>query len=179
MQTKFTWLFLVLAFTVNAQNEFEPNLKKDQALLNKKGMFVLGAWGLGNVGTGFAFMQSKDMEQKAFHQMNLGWGSVNLGLATLGWLQARASLHNPKNKPHQKPFYYKQVFMINTFLDVGYISTGLYLHTVADQSKRPEQLSGFGKSLVLQGAFLFLLDGFMYLQHRYLYKPHKHKTQSY
>jgi len=48
---------------------------------------------------------------------------------------------------------------MNTGLDVGYMLGGLYLiERSKNAEKKPERLKGFGKSIILQGAFLFAFD---------------------
>jgi hypothetical protein len=60
----------------------------------------------------------------------------------------------------------EKIFLINTGLDVAYISAGLLLRSNAkiNLSKR-DQFNGFGNSLLMQGGFLFLFDLTAYLIH--------------
>ena len=97
--------------------------------------------------------------------MNLGWSSINLGLATLGFIQ-----NNPNRIIQNQSVEYLQtknerIFLVNSVLDIGYMATGLIMM----QSNNPENqeiMHGFGSSILLQGGFLFVFDGLMYLTHK-------------
>lgn len=76
-------LFILIAFSVQAQSSksfFEESLQK-----NKKGMLVLGAWGVRNR----LAVSDFSTQSKSFHQMNLGWGAINATIAGLGYLGSK------------------------------------------------------------------------------------------
>lgn len=130
-------------------------------------MFVLGSWAIGNMAySGYSYYQSNG-STRYFHQMNVFWNFVNLGLAgsgiydsfqtlqSMNLLESIAAQHN-----------IEKILLLNTGLDVAYMSIGLYLNERSKRGeKRAEMLAGYGKSLILQGAFLFLFDLGFYAAH--------------
>ncbi|MCO6477671.1 MAG: hypothetical protein J5I94_13655 [Phaeodactylibacter sp.] len=131
--------------------------------LEKQGvsMLVLGGWAVGNIALSATLATRREGEDKYFHAMNAGWNLVNLGLATAGYFSAihadpaSFGLYSTIHEQHKL----QKIFLFNAGLDVGYMMGGLYL---MERSKRtenkPERLKGFGKSILLQGAFLFVFD---------------------
>lgn len=104
-----------------------------------------------------------------FHEMNAGWGAVNLVIAGLGyWASTKADpgsfdLAASVNEQHK----IQKILLLNTGLDVGYMLGGAYLiERSKNTTNKPERLEGFGKSILLQGAFLFVFDIGTYLIHQ-------------
>ena len=151
-------LFLA-AFALQAQDLTSFNqarLKKDQHL-----MLSLGAWAGANITAGaIGWATVQQPELKAFHQMNVMWNAVNLGLAVPGYLRARntkALLGLSQTLSEQQKT--ERIFLFNTGLDVAYITAGFLLQSMAlNQQAKADQLNGFGKGLILQGSFLFAFD---------------------
>ena len=87
MRTIFFILFLA-AFAVQAQDlpSFnQARLKTDQRL-----MLSLGTWAGANITAGtIGWATAQQPELKAFHQMNVMWNAVNLGLAIPWYLRVR------------------------------------------------------------------------------------------
>ena len=53
-------------------------------------MLSLGSWASANiVGSGIGWARSYSEENKYFHQMNVMWNLVNLGLAIPGYIKAK------------------------------------------------------------------------------------------
>ena len=124
-------------------------------------MWVLGGWGAANLAVGAFGMRRAQGENRAFHQMNLAWGAVNFGLAAGVWWTATHSdptsfdLYETVRQHHRL----QKIFLFNAGLDVAYIAGGFWLQERAKTAtRRPERLRGFGKSILLQGAFLFVFD---------------------
>lgn len=143
---------------------FDPALPAfNQASLDhqRTAMLTLGGWAVANIALGASLQGSADGSAKHFHRMNALWNTVNLGIAGLGYLTAMKSdpaawdLATSLSK-HQG---FQKVLLFNAGLDVGYVMGGLYL---TERAKRPDvnsdQLKGFGQSIMLQGAFLFVFD---------------------
>lgn len=158
---------LLLALPVFSQEVSLDDFNAERLRLNKAGMQVLGGWAIVNLGvSGIAVWQTSG-EVKAFHQMNIGWGLVNLSLAGFGYHNA---LHAPTDlgafesiSAHESLL---RIFLFNAGLDVAYMAGGAYMiERSKNVEKNSERLSGFGKSVIMQGAFLFLFDGIMYLAH--------------
>ena len=146
--------------------------------LDQRGLTVLGGWAMGNlVVSGIATGQT-DGAAHYFHQMNIGWGAVNLALAGTGYLAARRAARQPapdRAGNVRAQFRTENLYLFNAGLDVAYLATGLYLlekgrNPTAPGS--PERWRGYGQSLLLQGGFLLLFDGLQFAAH------HRHGGQA-
>lgn len=129
---------------------------------NQKGMMILGTWAIGNMVWGGIGASQTTGETKAFHQMNLYWNSVNLVIAGFGYWQAT------KETPGtdfwatiEAQQGIEKVLLLNGALDLAYMAGGLYMKE-RGLRKDNSKLIGFGKSVILQGAFLLAFDGVMY-----------------
>jgi hypothetical protein len=145
-----------------------PAINQARELLAERGMAVLGAWALLNLLiSGYQVNQSGTRTEAVyFHQMNLGWNLVNVALAVWGMLQAQpnhvADLTLPDSIAAQ--FTFEKILLFNAGLDVAYVCIGSWLRVrAATADKLPERLLGFGRSLWLQGGFLFVFDMSFYL----------------
>lgn len=127
-------------------------------------MLILGGWAVGNMAASGALIYTSEGEGRYFHVMNIGWNAVNLGIAAAGYISARRT--DPASfdlygtiKDQQRM---QKTLLFNAGLDVGYVMGGLYL---LERSRRDQQqrLEGFGRSIILQGAFLFVFDVGTYL----------------
>lgn len=128
---------------------------------NQKGMLILGTWAVGNMIWGGIGTSQTSGEIKAFHQMNFYWNAINFAIAGLGYWQATkevAGIDFWTTMEAQQSI--EKILLVNAALDVGYIAAGLYLR---ERGLRKEnvQLVGFGKSVILQGAFLMAFDAIM------------------
>jgi hypothetical protein len=151
--------FLVIAYAQTDSRLTDFNAERLQK--QKVSMMILGGWAVGNIALGATLASQRDGEDRYFHAMNAGWNLVNLGLATAGYLSAvkadpsALSLYESINEQHS----IQKIFLFNAGLDVGYMLGGAYLMERAKNTEnKPERLRGFGKSIVLQGAFLFAFD---------------------
>lgn len=162
----FLFLLVVAALFAQTDNLLQINeLRFDKQRI---GMLVLGTWAVGNIATGALLAGQRQGEDKYFHIMNIGWNAVNLGLATVGYLNAING--DPTSfdmaATIQQQYNIEKILLLNTGLDVGYMLGGLYLmERSKNNNKNPERLKGFGKSIVLQGAFLFTFDLIFYFTH--------------
>ena len=132
-------------------------------------MIGLGSWASMNIiGSGIGWVTSKHEENKYFHQMNVMWNLVNLGLSVPGYIKAKKgdanlSLFNTLEEQRKT----ETVFLINAGIDLAYISSGILLRNRAAQdSDNANQLLGYGNSMLLQGGFLLLFDWIAYGVHR-------------
>jgi hypothetical protein len=127
----------------------------------KTGMLILGGWAVGNMAVGAALTSRQTGSAKYFHQMNLAWNSVNLGIAALGYWGASKSDPAAMDlfQSIQEHHKIQKILLFNAGLDVAYLMGGAYL---IERSKRtekiPERLKGFGQSILLQGGFLLVFD---------------------
>lgn len=130
-------------------------------LYNQQGMLILGSWALLNllVGTIRGF-QTRGQVQ-AFHQMNAYWNLVNLGIACFGYWQAsQFSLPIIFWEVISAQQQIEKVLLFNAALDLGYMAVGFLLIERGLRLEK-ERWIGFGKSILLQGAFLLLFDGIL------------------
>lgn len=162
----FLILFLFSNYVVLAQsNTFSQDFKEFRSQYrktNRVGMWILGSWAVGNMlASGAVLVFAKPQgESKYFYQMNIMWNTVNMGLAGLGLYQNYQSddliyWQSVLSDQHQM----QKILLFNAGLDVGYIMTGFFLKEKAKTAQKlPERLQGWGKSLILQGAFLLAFD---------------------
>jgi hypothetical protein len=160
-KTLFIALFLSQATFLAAQSVDLQLFNKNRVDFNKRAMTVLGGWAVGNMIVSGAMLGRTEGSSKAFHQMNLGWNAVNLGIAALGYWGAVRE--NPAAmdgfqtlKAHMSN---EKAFLFNTGLDVGYMAGGLWLvEKGKNATKNAERFDGFGKAMAMNGAFLFVFD---------------------
>lgn len=135
-------------------------------------MLVLGGWALGNIATGLAMQGNATQADHYFHQMNVLWNTVNFGLATWGYLQNRNEdvSNYTLRQTIEKNEEVQGVLLLNAGLDVAYMATGVWLHSRGDHAgetfESQAKWRGYGRSLILQGAFLLVFDVTLYLVHR-------------
>lgn len=146
----------VFANNYKSLNEFEQK----NITTNQNAMVVLGSWAVGNILVGSYGNFTTTGVTKYFHQFNVMWNVVNLGIATFGYFN---SVNKKTIDQSQidiiKDFNSLQNFLLlNAGLDVAYIIAGFYLKEKSTRHKRSNLLSGYGNSLILQGSFLLLFD---------------------
>ncbi|NPD27403.1 DUF6992 family protein [Corallococcus exiguus] len=128
--------------------------------VNQTAMGILFGWAVLNIGTGVAGHFASEGETRAFFQANAAWNVVNLVIAWLGyhgqatadpasWDLARSLSEGQRME---------KVLLLNAGLDVGYIAFGGFLWE-RGMRKDSERLRGWGKSVLMQGAFLLVFDG--------------------
>jgi hypothetical protein len=169
---KFTTILLSIiitsfGFTYGQSTTINLNTINDQRLqLNKDGMKVLGGWAAGNMVVGGIGMIQSSGSDHYFHQFNLAWNSVNLAIAGLGYFgshSARSDLSFAETIRKYQTF--ENILLLNAGIDVGYMATGAFLWE-RGLRKDSERLTGYGQSLILQGAFLFSFDLIMFIASR-------------
>lgn len=164
---KFILLFAFLYATAAFGQLQEYNAQRYET--DKKLMIGLGSWAsLNIVGSGVAWATAQNEEMKNFHQMNVMWNVVNLGLAIPGFIKA-------KNGKKELTFFQtmeeqrktETIFLINSGIDIAYMSAGLLLRSKASSTlEKEDQFRGYGNSLLVQGGFLLLFDWIAYNIHR-------------
>lgn len=161
-------IFLVTFLALFSQGSYRE-FHKQSTMVNKTGMYVLGGWAIANMAAGGVGWARTSGSELYFHQMNLFWNTVNLGIA--GYSLYSMAQVNPWMLSSQEimneHIRYENLFLINAGLDVLYVGAGFLLRHLSRISiKRPDQLLGYGNSVILQGSFLFLFDAVMYsIQH--------------
>lgn len=97
--------------------------------------------------------------------MNTMWNVVNLSIAGFALYQigqADPSMMSADRiiGEHQR---FEKLFLINAGLDILYMGAGGWMiHHSNKSSKRADLLKGYGQSIILQGAFLFVFDLALY-----------------
>ena len=129
----------------------------------------LGSWASLNIlSSGIGWAVSDNQINKAFHQMNVFWNTVNLGLAIPGYIKAKkgkTELSFAETIEEQRKT--ETIFLINAGIDLAYISSGILLKNRSEQNMdKKNQLIGFGNSIILQGGFLLVFDWIAYGIHR-------------
>lgn len=161
-------IYLSLFFTLSFGYLFAQSadlLHFNEVRLNKTktAMTILGTWAVGNIAVGSVLAMKKEGEEKAFHQMNALWNGVNLTIAGFGLYSAMtadaASFGLFETFDEQQKI--QKVLLFNAGLDVGYMAGGLYLREKGKNTldlEKSMKYKGWGKSIILQGAFLFVFD---------------------
>jgi len=128
---------------------------------NQQGMLILGAWAVLNLLLGSIGSFRTQGQRQAFHQMNAYWNVVNLGIAGFGFWQATqiAALNFWEVLIAQQQI--EKILLANAALDFGYLLLGLFLIERGRRLEKDKWI-GFGKSILLQGAFLLLFDAILY-----------------
>jgi hypothetical protein len=162
-------VLLVFGFvTLSGQGSFNEFFKTSMST-NKTGMYVLGGWAVANLATGAYGWANTIGSTRYFHQMNFFWNTINLGIAGFSFYSAAqmTPLRMSPQELMEAHNRFENLYLINAGLDIAYMGTGLLLrHLSGNSQKRPDQLMGYGNSVILQGGFLFLFDGVMYLVQR-------------
>jgi len=168
MKTRFTILIIIqlFALTLWAQNgnDILGEYHHTRISTQQSGMLTLGAWAAGNMFFSGAAMMNTTGSTYRFHQMNVFWNVVNFGIAAGGYFGLPSpnevpSLTTTMNEYHN----FNKILLLNAGLDVAYMVGGFYLKEKAKNSENRKALfKGYGNSVILQGAFLFVFDLTLY-----------------
>lgn len=142
--------------------------------MSRNAMWVLGGWAAGNIVTGAIYRGRTNDRTQYFHEMNLYWGIINLGLS--GFVIYQSYQTDPSSydllATLQEQEKLEKLVLFNNGLNVAYTMTGFFLR---ERGKRPEHFSerliGFGNSLILQGAFLLAFDTIQYFAYHSALNP--------
>lgn len=157
----FVTLLLFAAISVSAQYTNYTDFYQQSMKTNNTGMFVLGGWAIANIATGGIGWAKNSGSLKYFNQMNLFWNTVNLSIAGFALYSnyQQEILKLSEEGMLQNHLKVENLYLINGGLDVVYIGTGFLLkHLSTKNEKRKHLLHGYGNSIILQGAFLFVFD---------------------
>ena len=170
MRTTIIFLLLSASTVFGQVSQYQSEFNK----MNENLMLGLGSYAVTNfVVGGIGYATSQDQATKHFHEMNVMWNTVNLGLAVPGYLKAKRggkALTLEEMIKEQKKT--ETIFLVNDMLDLGYIATGIWMRNEATkQGDRAEMFKGYGNSLILQGSFLLAFDAYAYYLH------HNHAKQ--
>lgn len=142
------------------------DFNKERLSINKQGMQILGAWAVASMALSASQLRKEPLQQ-AYHQMNLGWNTVNLAIAGFGLYQSlNAATDLSLSESLQEQISIEKILAINAALDVAYMAGGFYLREYANRSDNPQRYEGFGRAVIVNGAFLFAFDVIMYWVHK-------------
>lgn len=166
----FLMLFAGIRFLYAQSVPTLPQLTERQARLQRTGTWTLAGWSLANLAVSGVAIGKAEGSARYFHEMNLYWNAVNVGIAGAGLLSLRKKSPSPTLSSAVKEHYTLQkTLLFNSGLDVAYITSGFWL---LDKSKtettitRQNRFRGFGQAVVVQGGFLLIFDVTNYLLHR-------------
>ncbi len=127
--------------------------------INRKAMLILSAWAVLNFLTSsFWLFRSKGMN-KYFHQMNIGWNLVNVAIVIFSLYGIEPNPTITSQFLVEEQSFIERFLFLNIGLDCAYMALGWgMIQRSLHLQKNPLRLRGFGKSLLIQGGFLFLFD---------------------
>lgn len=165
----FITIIIFSGITAFSQSQTDLNtFNRQRNKITKNAMLVLGSWSAANlIYSGIATGQTHGTNLY-FHQMNVMWGGINLGLAALSYIGIRNKDGMNLVQSLKQQAGVEKTYMLNAGLDVAYIASGLYLKERSKSNvllKNRQRLKGYGESIILQGAALLLLDGVMFTIH--------------
>lgn len=155
--------FILMVATVAAQEIDALSLMEERVSLQQNGMKVLGGWALANLaGSGYMMSRTSGWQYR-FHQMNVFWNVVNLGIAAGGYFGAGGQGNPSAFEVYESYADFGKILLLNAGLDIAYITAGFFLQERSKNvSKRSDMYKGYGKSLILQGGFLLVFDAALY-----------------
>jgi len=159
-------LLLFAGFSVSGQTLQWDSLNKRRLAINQQHLYMLGAWGAANIIQGSISASNATGSARYFHQMNAYWNTVNVAIAGLGLWGLRQQMKQTFGPAQmiQEQRALEKLLLLNSGLDVAYISTGLYLREKGLRLNN-DRNKGFGNSLIFQGSFLLVLDLVQYFTH--------------
>lgn len=149
-----------------------------QNLINRRGLYVLSGWALGNVIYGSIAASETHGEAKYFHGTNAIWGGINMLIAIPGVISSYSTtrmMNESLGKTILQQHGAEKLYLINGALDFAYIGAGAAMWGFSDRihSIRTAQgVSGAGKASMMQGAFLLCFDWSMFIVHSH----HAHRN---
>lgn len=174
MYTRSIILIVILLTSVCAwgQINFQDTIKQydvERMVIDVRGNNIRAAWSIASVASGgIGYYTAGSDEWKSFHEMNAIVGVVNGGIAAYGMLRTRQQLLQAFDMKRAWHNYQadKKVIYVNIGLDLGCMITGAYLLNRAQNYVPNKDVNlGLGRSLILQGAFLVILDNVMLVSH--------------
>jgi hypothetical protein len=167
MKNRFKTLLILLLLAEISFAQDVNLINQNRQKLQREGMTFLTSWAAVNIAGGTtAYFLAKDREWKYFHEMNVLWNTVNMGLGIAGILSERKSrkmLDLTESLKAQKKV--ERIFLFNSGLDLLYIGGGVAMLQTKN-AKNPERMRGYGNALILQGSFLLVFDAVEYFLHR-------------
>lgn len=164
-------VFMLLhpASKVKAQSTIYDSVNRKSDKINLSAVAGLTAWGVLNLSTGIIRQANTVGEQRQFYRTNAIAGGAELAIAGLSLLSMKTINRNTQGieSLYNKQEFLEKFFLFSTGLDVGLALLGLYTMEKANRftGEKRVKFKGMGKSIIVHGAFLTLLDAVHYLQH--------------
>lgn len=168
MMKSISVLLTITCITISCfcQQSSLDEFNQERLQISKKGLTALTAYASANIIYGAVASAQTNGATKYFHQMNAIWNGVTLGIVAVGKLTSKKEADFTLLQSLKAQNKIEKIFLFNTGLDLAYIASGAYLQERSKSpAKNPERLNGYGRSVMLQGAVLFLFDAVMYLVH--------------
>lgn len=154
----FTFMFIAYLTVFSQTDTIQFDWGERQHKLEKHSMTTLTSWGGINLLAGSAGWLFTTGESMYFHQMNAGWGLINMGIGASALIFEKdpaTSSSTFLNRSHRT----EKILLLNTGLDMAYVTGGFLLRSMAKNNPgNAERFRGYGNSLLLQGGFLLLFD---------------------
>lgn len=168
----FLLLLIIFAsyYSLHAQTLDEINGERFRH--TKNGSIALTSWAGANIIAGtVGYYTSPAGEWKHFHEMNVYFNIVNLGLGIPGLFAKRdKQMGLSLEQTVKRQFQTETIFLFNGALDLTYITAGLLMREVAknqtEQANR-DRWTGFGNGMMVQGGFLLIFDIIKYGIHKH------------
>jgi hypothetical protein len=153
--------------TIHPLQTLSDSIAADRYNKNKSNMTILAAWAGVNIIQGSISATNATGSGPYFFRMNAYWNVVNLGIATFGLIKLRKTYNKPYSivQNHLEQQQLEKILLLNSGLDLAYIATGFLLKE-SGQRRNNLTSTGYGNSLLLQGAFLLVFDLVQYGNHR-------------
>lgn len=135
-----------------------------QTNTSRMGMTSLNAWAVSNIAVGGIAYNGSAGKERYFHQMNIFWNVVNLGIGIPGLIGTYKSREQDFESVYKYQKKLENVYVLNMGLDISYIATGWALDNFGKTKtgETADRFKGYGNSLVMQGSYLLLHDLVMY-----------------
>ena len=158
-----SFILVFSAIFVQAQDPDLIDFNKMRLKKTQTAMTILSGWAVVNIGSGLILQANTTGEDKYFHQMNAAWNSVNLVIAGMGYFRAKNTDPGSFNLAQTVHEYHKiqKVLIFNAGLDLAYVAAGFYIMELGNSRGTGigrAKARGWGKSIAVQGGFLFLFD---------------------
>ena len=157
-------LLIGLILSSNVFSQYQTALDSfnyEREKIGSNSMFVLGGWSVANIIVSGAALTDTKGEAYYFHEMNVMWNIINLGIAIPGYLGTKKRRNNILNPSEtiKKQMGTEKLYLINGILDVSYIFMGYYFYALGDKYPlKAGMLRGYGHSFMMQGTFLLIND---------------------
>lgn len=144
------------------------DIQDRQMKFSRGGMYSLNSWAVANITYGSIAYFNSHGEAKYFHQMNMLWNVVNLGIAIPGLIKTYKKKPVTFESVLKAQKQTESIYLFNAGLDLGYIASGWALRNLGFRKTGEDafRLKGYGSSLMMQGGFLLLHDVVEYILYK-------------